>query len=108
MDTITINTNKTEAIHLRVMSAIAQGERTITEKDEYLQHLLREHPNVCRQVYRYTTTYLLHEEPCGCTATKREAPQDISEGSCCFITQPAGSDCFMCGSEVEKNILETS
>lgn len=95
--------NKTLEMHERVMCAIANGERTIKESDTYLQHLLREHPNVCRQTLRYTDTYVIHAEPCGCEADKATAPVKVPEGVCCFMTQPIDSDCFMCGELVTKS-----
>lgn len=95
--------NKTEAINLRVLEAIANGERTITEKDTYLQHLLREHPNVCRQTLRYTDTYVIHAEACGCPPEKAVEPVRVAEGTCCGIIQPAESECWMCGEAVTKS-----
>ncbi len=98
--------NQTTIIDQRVQEAIANGERVIRERDQYLQHLLREHPNVCRQSLRNTDRYAIHAEPCHCPPEEATAPSKVAEGVCCYIVQPAGAECFMCGSPVSDNIIE--
>lgn len=95
---------QTEYINRRVQEAIANGEGVIRERDQYLQHLLREHPNICRQSLRNSDRYAVHAEPCGCPPEEATAPSKASEGVCCYIVQPAGAECFMCGSEVHEEI----
>jgi len=95
-----VSMNKTQLINQRVADAIANGERTIKESDTYLQHLLREHPNVCRQTLRYTDTYVLHADPCGCEANDATVPMRVEEATCCYTTQPVGSECYLCGEEI--------
>jgi hypothetical protein len=96
--------NHTEDIHFRVLTAIANGEGVIRERDQYLQHLLREHPNVCRQSLRNSDRYAVHAEPCGCPPEAVTVPSQVPEGTCCFIMQPVGAECFMCGREVHEEI----
>ena len=96
--------NHTESINLRVCEAIANGEGVIRERDQYLQHLLREHPNVCRQSLRNSDRYAVHAEPCGCPSEDVVTSSKVAEGMCCYIVQPAGAECGMCGSEVTEEI----
>lgn len=92
--------NQTALINQRVLEAIANGERVIRERDTYLQHLLREHPNVCRQTERYTDRYVIHAEPCGCPPVEVTEKRRIEEVMCCFTIQPVGSECWDCGQEL--------
>jgi hypothetical protein len=96
--------NHTESINLRVCEAIANGERVIRERTQYLQHLLREHPNVCRQTLRNTDQYVVHAEPCGCPSEDAVTSSKVAEGMCCYIVQPASAECGMCGSEVTEEV----
>lgn len=92
--------NQTALINQRVLEAIANGERVIRERDTYRQHLLREHPNVCRQTERYTDQYVIHAEPCGCPPVDVAEKRRIEEVMCCFTIQPVGSECWDCGQEL--------
>ena len=92
--------NQTKEINNRVLEAIANGERVIRERNTYRQHLLREHPNVCRQTERYTDQYVIHAEPCGCPPVEATKKSAVAEVMCCFTVQPVGSECWDCGQEL--------
>lgn len=96
-------TTITDEIDELIRDAINNGQTTITETDTYRQHLLREHPNVCRQALRYTDIYEIHEEPCECGPSEHGGDANhrgVERGLCCWIEQPVGSHCMYCDETV--------
>ena len=89
-----------EAIDKLVQEHLDIGQYVLFESDTYRQHLLREHPNVCRQTNRYSPQYKLHTEPCGCPPSEVQPSTDpflnVLKGKCCWTVQPVGSACYMC------------
>jgi hypothetical protein len=91
----------TEEVDKMVQHALQEGEKTLIETDTYRQHLLREHPNVCRQAFAHTDVYRLHEDPCNCPPSEQgEVKRKVLEVTCCWLVQPIGSPCVLCGDEV--------
>jgi hypothetical protein len=97
-----------EVIDELVKDHLSQGKHVIQEADTYRQHLLREHPLVCRQTLKHSPEYIIHSEPCGCPATERGIIEDfsskIAKESCCWIVQPVGSSCVMCEEEIFSQV----
>jgi hypothetical protein len=96
--------NVTEEVNRTVCDALDNGDTIIVEHDTYRQHILREHPNVCRQTFRYTTEYRIHHDPCDCPPLPNGQPEahKTDEGICCWIIQPIDTACMYCGEGITK------
>ena len=88
---------RTIEIDQLVADHIARGSSVIeVHFDTYAQHLLREHPNVCRQALAGQGRYAVHPVPCDCPPKPHTAPTVNRSTVCCGLAQRG--ECFICGS----------